>query len=493
MIKKIALKNFKCFHDKTEIEINPLTILCGTNSSGKSSILKSILLVKQTVESKSPDASLLLAGPLVDNGTFDDVVFGNLEKKEKYFTIEHEFEIHNHKMHSKGTFIKRQDAKAFNELRRIFYATKNDIEKFAIRLAITVEKQKDEINEFSQYITDNYVSEYFIYVKGYDQSGNIIPECESNICFKNPENKEGHLLSWNNIPGYSRAINSFDDYICTCSLNGLVITSVFAYDMKNGFKSIIPNILSIVRVTFAQYEGINFIAPLRQNPERHYLIKGNVNSVGLNGENTPILLAKLKDGVIMNDFAYLHEGKEKPEENKYFDIIQYWLNFFDIGKLSIAGNGSAISIKLDNHNIADVGFGISQILPIITQGIYMNKEETLLIEQPEIHLHPKMELDMADYLIELAKSERCIIVETHSDHIINRVVHRIMENYSTLNELVKIYFIENKTGESKVNPAIEIDKYKGTKNLYTDFFTQYAEESKDIISTGLENMLGRRE
>ena len=232
---------------------------------------------------------------------------------------------------------------------------------------------------------------------------------------------------------------------------------------------------------------------MRQNPERRYLIKGNVNSVGLSGENTPILLAKLKDGEVMNDFVYLHEGKEKPEKNKYFDIIQYWLNFFDVGKLSIAGNGSAISIKLDNHNIADVGFGISQILPIITQGIYMNKEEALLIEQPEIHLHPKMELAMADYLIELAKSERCIIAETHSDHIINRVVHRIMENYSTLNELVKIYFIENKTGASKVNPAIEIDKYKGTKNMYTDFFTQYAEESKDIISTGLENMLGRRE
>ena len=51
MIKKIALKNFKCFHDKTEVEVNPLTILCGTNSSGKSSILKSILLIKQTVES----------------------------------------------------------------------------------------------------------------------------------------------------------------------------------------------------------------------------------------------------------------------------------------------------------------------------------------------------------------------------------------------------------------------------------------------------------
>ena len=319
-----------------------------------------------------------------------------------------------------------------------------------------------------------------------------MPECNSNICFKNPENKEKHLLSWNNIPGYSKAINSFNDYICICSLNGLVITSVFAYDMKNGIKSIIPNILSIVRVTFAQYEGINFIAPLRQNTERNYLIKGNVNSVGLSGENTPVLLAKLKDDFVVNDFSYLHEGQEIPGEDRYIDIVQYWLNFFDIGKLSIVGNRNAISIKLDNHNIADVGFGVSQILPIITQGIYMNKEETFLIEQPEIHLHPKMELGMADYLIETAKSERCVIVETHSDHIINRVIHRVMEKYEILNALVKIYFIENQTGESRINPAIEIDKYKGTKNLYEDFFTQYAVESKDIISTGLENILGRK-
>ncbi|MDY4170299.1 MAG: AAA family ATPase [[Ruminococcus] gnavus] len=493
MIKKVVLENFKCFHDRTEIEIKPLTILCGTNSSGKSSILKSLLLVKQTVESKSPDASLLLAGPLVDNGTFDDVVFMNSSLKENSFTIEHEFDIHNHKMHSKGVFIKRQDAKAFNELRRIFYATKRDVEKFNIRLIIKVEKQNDEVNEFSQYITDNYISEYSIYVTGYDREGNSVPECNSNIRFKNPENKEGHILSWNNIPGYSKAINSFENYNCTCSLNGLVITSVFAYDMKNGIKSIIPNILSIVRVTFAQYEGINFIAPLRQNPERNYFIKGNVNSVGLSGENTPVLLAKLKDDYLVNDFSYLHDGKEEPAEDRYLDIVQYWLNFFDIGELSIVGNRNAISIKLDNHNIADVGFGVSQILPIITQGIYMNKEETFLIEQPEIHLHPKMELDMADYLIELAKSERFVIVETHSDHIINRIVHRVMEKYEILNELIKIYFIENKTGEAKINPAVEIDKYKGTKNLYEDFFTQYATESKDIISTGLENMLGRRQ
>ena len=190
-------------------------------------------------------------------------------------------------------------------------------------------------------------------------------------------------------------------------------------------KSIIPNILTITRIAFAQYEGVNFIAPLRHTPERTYLIKGNVNSVGLSGENTPTMLAKLKDSKVFNDFEFMGNAQNNPQENGYFDIIQYWLDFFHLGKLSIEGNRGAISITLDNHNITDIGFGVSQILPILTQGLYMSKDETLLIEQPEIHLHPKMELAMADFLIELAKSERNLIVETHSDHIINRIIHRV--------------------------------------------------------------------
>ena len=96
---------------------------------------------------------------------------------------------------------------------------------------------------------------------------------------------------------------------------------------------------------------------------------------------------------------------------------------------------------------------------------------------------------MADYLLELVKSERNLIVETHSDHIINRIIHRVMENYEELNTLVKIYFVENTTEGAVIYPQIEIDKFKGTKNIYKNFFTQYTAESKDIVNTGLENML----
>lgn len=131
---------------------------------------------------------------------------------------------------------------------------------------------------------------------------------------------------------------------------------------------------------------------------------------------------------------------------------------------------------------------MSQLLPIITQGIVMDKEQTLMIEQPEIHLHPKMELQMADFLIQMAKSDRNVIVETHSDHIINRLIRRVMEDYS-LNDLIRIYYIENNDGESIIHNPIEINQYKGTKEEYENFFTQYTAETGEIIETGLENMM----
>ena len=73
MLESIALENFKSFKELPELKIKPITILCGTNSCGKSSILQSILLLKQTVESKNPNLTLLLNGRFVHLGTFDNM------------------------------------------------------------------------------------------------------------------------------------------------------------------------------------------------------------------------------------------------------------------------------------------------------------------------------------------------------------------------------------------------------------------------------------
>ena len=88
MLKSISLENYKCFKEKTDIEIAPLTVLCGVNSSGKSSILKSLLMLKQSYENESTSHSLLLSGEYVDNGSFDDIIYhtnkNNIKKDDSF-------------------------------------------------------------------------------------------------------------------------------------------------------------------------------------------------------------------------------------------------------------------------------------------------------------------------------------------------------------------------------------------------------------------------
>ncbi|MDE5539815.1 MAG: AAA family ATPase, partial [Bacilli bacterium] len=328
----------------------------------------------------------------------------------------------------------------------------------------------------------------------FDKNNQSIDSSIGYIIIKNSRDNEHNIITWKNIPGFAQAKNSFNNYKCMCSFNGLAISNIFAFNMPNWVKSIVPNILAISRIISSQFENILYIAPLRNTPERTYIINKNVDSVGVAGQDTPILLAKLKDKIVTTDMCcpYININKDNSAyvSTDYLSIIQDWLNYFEIGKLNISGENRTINIKLGDHNITDVGFGMSQLLPIITQGVCMDKEQTLLIEQPEIHLHPKMELQMADFLIHMAKTDRHVIVETHSDHIINRIIKRIMENPSLIdknNPIIRIIFLEKENSLSPKKIDIDIDKYKGVLNGTKNFFTQFGFEQMEIAKTGYEN------
>ena len=512
MLKSISLENYKCFKDETTIDIAPLTVLCGVNSSGKSSILKSLLMLKQTAEGKLSEPLLLLSGDLVDCGTFDSVINSNTEKDKKTFFVRNKFEINNHKLFSTGTFIKRQDAKEFNELEKIYACINNQtIVRFVFYTEIEVERCIDSENEFSPYLSNNRIKSYKIIINVEGDDG-LIQECNGNITFNfiddfdsNNEIKEPHRLSWNNIPylykkrkkNYNQneqnlKFGYFNNYKCSCTFNGLAISNVFAYDMKPYIKNVIPNILAITRIKSNQYNGINYIAPLRNTPQRTYLINRNVDSVGINGENAPILLAKYKKQVIITDMFCPWTNRLELDENgyvkeKFEKIIQQWLDYFELGELDIFGDkNGTVSIELNKHNIVDVGFGASQILPIIVQGILMDKEQTLIVEQPEIHLHPKMELQMADFLVHLANTGRNIVIETHSDHIKTRLIRRIIEDDSRkLQDKINIYFItQRELGVSKSIPIIINDEY-GIEDSPEGFFDQAAKEQLYLMKSGL--------
>jgi predicted ATPase len=116
----------------------------------------------------------------------------------------------------------------------------------------------------------------------------------------------------------------------------------------------------------------------------------------------------------------------------------------------------------------------------------MDKGNTLLLEQPEIHLHPNLQMQLSDYFISLALSGKNIIAETHSDHIINRLVRRIVEDEKyNLKDLIGIYFIKP-SENGAIFEEIEISDNKGITNWPIDFFDQTANEQMKIMQAGIK-------
>ncbi len=156
-------------------------------------------------------------------------------------------------------------------------------------------------------------------------------------------------------------------------------------------------------------------------------------------------------------------------------------------------NLNSSSAEKTRVSIADVGFGVSQIFPIVLEGLRMPKGNTLLLEQPEIHLHPNLQMQMADYFISLALSNKRVIVETHSDHIINRLVRRIIEDQKfSLKDLIGIYFIKP-TEKGSEYEEVCIDDKRGIINWPIDFFDQTALEQEKILQAGLKKRKAERQ
>lgn len=470
MLKSISLENYKCFRDKTDIEIAPLTVLCGVNSSGKSSILKSLLMLKQSYEDNSVSNTMLFNGKYIDNGTYKEIL--NENHTEEYFTIENSFIIEK----NKGT---EKDNRTLRDLNRLYYY-KNKFYKFIISYSIS-------ISAWGNSLYSNIIRKIDISISGFSSED----EVKSSISLK--KNKNKYSIFGIQIPDVSGKLGDFTIKNAICYFNNMTLNSVYENNMDEQTKLYIPTLVSLFNIIPYQYMQIQYIAPLRENPRRRYIADKRVNDVGVSGEDTPLLLKRLYERNYKKVKAPISEDCYIPSESiitsdSFINFVNSWMRYMELGNLNLdLKQKELIKVTINNKNIADVGFGVSQALPIITEGLYLSPDQTLLLEQPEIHLHPKMQMRMADFLLSLANFNKTIIVETHSDHFVNRVIRRYMEDENIRNK-IKIYFIDKDcNGVSSVFP-IEIDKVDGAICENENFFYQFSSETEKIIDIGYKNL-----
>ncbi|AXB06076.1 AAA family ATPase [Aeromonas caviae] len=161
-----------------------------------------------------------------------------------------------------------------------------------------------------------------------------------------------------------------------------------------------------------------YLAPIRSSPLRSYKRSSHSKSIGISGAYTASVLANLQAAA----------SRGSTIEREKLEKFNTWLNIiFPNTKVKAQTIDELVKIKLENNKlqsedtITDVGFGFSQVLPILIQGALLNPNELLIIEQPELHLHPNAQFLFAQVLCSMANGGVQLLIETHSEHLLRGI------------------------------------------------------------------------
>jgi hypothetical protein len=190
-------------------------------------------------------------------------------------------------------------------------------------------------------------------------------------------------------------------------------------------------------------DQVSYIGPLRERPQRSYVISGETPpDVGTRGQFAPEIVFRNRDARKRRAVSRWLAAFDLPPTVHFRDLGE--------GIFSLRLRGTKTDLPV---NLADTGFGVSQVLPLIVQGTYGEEGGLIVAEQPEIHLNPRQQSKLADLFVEIASTDRGVLVETHSEHLVTRL-RRLMADKKITSEQVALYFVEREGSESRVR---EID------------------------------------
>lgn len=470
---KISINNFKAIGVLDDYQIKPLTVLSGTNSSGKSSFIQLILLIKQTVDIDSSRIPLHTQGQLFKVKELKDIVKGKKEDSEISFSL----------TFNKSDFNKYKGLIAstlFDGLSdytckfKVIYKIKAGqcfVQTFKLQyqsVELSNEVSFEQIDGTGRDSIINSDNEYFI-KRFYDE----VPEKINKIHFS------GFFPTAVEFTRYLPSIDRPDE-------------------INERSETEYTNLRAIKQLTENIFNELFYVGPLRVEPKDNYIDSGNMNWVGAKGENTASLLEKRAKDILdlMVPQITVSGISFKQAKMSLVDATNLWIcEIFKLGKRIFATEkGETYSVYLVNENdlhvsIKHVGFGISQILPIVVQGLLMAGGGILILEQPEIHLHPKIQCLLFDFLYSLALVGKVIIVETHSDHFITRLRRRIAESDDDMPRgLINLTFIE--PGKKDVLfRSLVLDEYGLLTYFPEDFIDRQDEERKAIVSAQMKKRL----
>jgi predicted ATPase len=237
-----------------------------------------------------------------------------------------------------------------------------------------------------------------------------------------------------------------------------------------------------------QLDSIYYLGPLREFPKRDYTwARTRPVDVGSRGE-------KVIDAILAATAAKeKHNLFRKGRLKSFQEIVAHWLksmgliHSFSIKEIAPGSNyyQAVVQSREGGPEVAltDVGFGVSQILPVIVLLYYVPEGSTVILEQPEIHLHPSAQAELAELIINVSDHRNIqVIIETHSEHLLLRLQRRVAEE-EIESDLVGLFYSEAKGAQSRLR-QLELDEFgqisEWPKNFMGDAFgeTMAAERAR---------------
>ncbi len=419
MFTHIRMKNFKSWKDSGKVELAPLTGFFGTNSSGKSSLLQMLLLLKQTAEHSYPEEVIFFGdeNSLVNLGSFREVIHGHKEEE----LLELEFGCKLQEAFAIEVFGKDSEGYPVD--------VPIPIDNFSFNTALRVDKSELKTERFRY---------------GFESCD--IPEIRW---------ESYHLHYKNSLGEEEKVTMSPKNFYGGPASTAPHVLKPFFPAFENLFKHVYP------------------LGPIRVQPKRSYHWEDkDPTDVGLWGD-------KVIDALLCAHMRRVKISK-KGEEATIEDRISEWLREMDLAySFSLEPIGA---LKDDNYEVqiqksamspavtlADMGYGLADVLPMLVLCYYTPERSTLILEQPGIHLHPRAQADLADLLIEVITERNLqVLIESHSEHLLNRLQRRIAEEKISASQ-TELYFCRNDEGVSRKDQLI-IDEFGNIENWPENFF-----------------------
>lgn len=445
MLTRIGLRNFKSWRD-LDIELGRVTLLFGTNSSGKSSIMQSLLMLKQTVLAFEVGQPLNFGGTdrdYVDLGSYRDVIY--IHDTSLDLGIDLSWKL------SKESIIRPLRSDVIDQPEAIVSYSARFVKKSKNLEVSHLQYQLSGKNHISMGVTKGE-RKWDLHV------------ASSDAIKIEPFGKKDLFRITSHSPSSKRARQKN--------------TPISCYQLPDNIYRIKADESEIHPVFLTTYWGIEFssmmrsvhyVGPLRAYPRRAVISTDSfpqiLDPAGLNTIEALIAstrkAGKERDSLLRDVAAWL----------KKIGIV----DSFTVKPIGKAARFYETEVRLGDlsASLIDVGFGVSQVLPVVTQLLMVPEGSTVLIEQPELHLHPRIQAELGDLFLYVARERNLqLIIESHSEHLLRRIQRRIAEagvDDFAQPASVKTYFCRRGAQNSVIEQLI-IDEYGQIVNWPDDFF-----------------------